>query len=196
MVQIDVRGKSCPYPVIMAKKEYEKGTETFSVLVDNKTAVENLMGFGSRYEMITSTQEKGADFEVAFFRSQDSVRGEPFPVPNQEKKTFAVFVGNDMIGEGAQELGETLLRMYFFTLAQEKIVPSAILFMNNGVKVPSSKGEVVDHLRSLQEMGTEILVCGACLNSYGLIDHLKVGKISNMMDIAGAMHRADKVITL
>ena len=39
---IDAKGKACPTPVIMAKKAISAGESTFTVLVDNTTAVENL----------------------------------------------------------------------------------------------------------------------------------------------------------
>ena len=45
-IMIDARGKSCPIPVIMAKKEADQGGRDFTISVDNKTAVENLMRFG------------------------------------------------------------------------------------------------------------------------------------------------------
>ena len=39
---IDARGKACPTPVIIAKKAISAGERTFTVLVANTTAVENL----------------------------------------------------------------------------------------------------------------------------------------------------------
>ena len=46
------------------------------------------------------------------------------------------------------------------------------------------------------EKGTKVLVCGTCLNYYEIKDELKVGQISNMYDILGAMQEVSKVITL
>ena len=51
-------------------------------------------------------------------------------------------------------------------------------------------------LKALEEKGTEVLVCGTCLDFYGLKDSLKVGEISNMYDILGRMQEVSKVITL
>ena len=44
--------------------------------------------------------------------------------------------------------------------------------------------------------GTEVLVCGTCLNFYGLTGSLQVGTVSNMYDILERMTRAPKVIML
>jgi len=69
--------------------------------------------------------------------------------------------------------------------------------MNDGVKLPAGEEQqVIDSLMTLSEKGTIVLVCGTCLNFYGIADRLKVGIVSNMYDILGAMQRADKVITL
>ncbi|WP_416366678.1 DsrE family protein [Muricomes intestini] len=54
----------------------------------------------------------------------------------------------------------------------------------------------MEHLKALEARGTEVLVCGTCLNFYNLADKLKVGTVSNMYDIAGAMQAVDKVISL
>ncbi len=40
--RIDAKGKACPMPVILAKKEIDGGCAAFVVEVDNETAVKNL----------------------------------------------------------------------------------------------------------------------------------------------------------
>ena len=50
--------------------------------------------------------------------------------------------------------------------------------------------------KALSDAGVEILVCGTCLNFYGLTDQLKVGTVSNMYDIVTRMQKAAKVISL
>ena len=73
----------------------------------------------------------------------------------------------------------------------------AVLFMNDGVKLTTGiEEQIVDNLNTLIEKGTKVLVCGTCLNFYGIKDACKVGTISNMFDILGAMQEVSKVITL
>ena len=55
---------------------------------------------------------------------------------------------------------------------------------------------VVESVRKLQERGSEVLVCGTCLDFYGIKGELLVGDVSNMYDILERMHEAAKVITL
>jgi len=105
-------------------------------------------------------------------------------------------MGKDHVGEGAQELGSNLAKMFFYTLSQEEDLPASILFMNGGVNLPTKDEQVIEHLKVLRDKGVEILVCGTCLDYYGLKDELKIGEISNMYEIAGRMFRASKVVTV
>jgi selenium metabolism protein YedF len=187
----------------MAKKEADQGGRDFTISVDNKTAVENLKRFGNNGGFDTVVVEKSRDdFSVRFLKSsvaEDSagVGGrKETGVVSGVKSSWAVFIGNEGIGNGDLELGTTLMKMFFFTLTQGSDVPSYVLFMNEGVKVPVGSQQAIEHLKVLAERGTKVLVCGTCLNFYGLSDSLKVGIVSNMYDIAEAMLNVDKVITL
>ena len=194
---IDARGKACPTPVIMAKKAISAGESTFTVLVDNTTAVENLKRLAANQGFDAAVTEQGGAFHLAFVRTgcaacEEAVNA-PLPAPGGD---WAVFVGRDIIGDGDRELGTNLMRMFFYTLAQGEDRPGAVLFMNAGVKLPTLDEQVVEHLKALSAVGVEILVCGTCLNFYGLTDQLRVGTVSNMYDIVTRMQKAGKVVSL
>lgn len=194
---IDAKGKPCPTPVILAKQAMAAGEHSFTVLVDNTTAVENLkrlagnQGFGAAV-----TQGEGV-FSVAFTRTgcaacEEAVSA-PLPAPGGD---WAVFVGRDIIGDGDRELGANLMRMFFYTLAEGDALPESVLFMNDGVKLPTLDDQVAAHVQTLTDRGVEVLVCGTCLSFYGLTDRLQAGTVSNMFDIVSRMQAAAKVITL
>ena len=194
---IDARGKACPTPVIMAKKAISAGESTFTVLVDNTTAVENLKRLAENQGFDAAVTEKEGEFGLAFTRTgcaacEEAVNA-PLPAPGGD---WAVFVGRDIIGDGDRELGTNLMRMFFYTLAQGEDKPGAVLFMNAGVKLPTLDEQVADHLKALSDSGTEILVCGTCLNYFGLTEQCKVGTVSNMYDIAGRLLTAPRVVTV
>ena len=194
---IDARGKACPTPVIMAKKAISAGESTFTVLVDNTTAVENLKRLAANQGFDAAVTEQGGAFHLAFVRTgcaacEEAVNS-PLPAPGGG---WAVFVGRDIIGDGDRELGTNLMRMFFYTLSQGEDKPGAVLFMNAGVKLPTLDEQVAEHLKALSAVGVEILVCGTCLNFYGLTDQLQVGTVSNMYDIVTRMQKAGKVISL
>lgn len=203
---IDAIGKACPMPVMLAKKELDKGCAELVVAVDNKIAVENLSRLAEKRGLLVEVLEKEGVFEVKLQASE----AEKMPQKQQSASTmkdlpvcgelgcgYAVFIGKDVVGEGERELGENLLKMAIYTLSQSEEVPASILFMNSGVKLPAGEEQqVIDSLKELVKKGTEVLVCGTCLNYYGLTEQLKIGTISNMYDILEKMQGAAKVITL
>ena len=194
---VDAKGKPCPTPVIMAKKAMAEGHDTFTVLVDNPTAVENLKRLADNQGFAVSVREEGGTYALDFAKGEGcSACEEAINAPLPAGGDWAVFVGRDIIGDGDRELGTNLMRMFFYTLAQEEDKPGAVLFMNAGVKLPTLDEQVAHHLKVLSDAGTEILVCGTCLNFYGLTDQLKVGTVSNMYDIVTRMQKAAKVISL
>ena len=192
---IDARGKACPAPVIMAKKAISEGCEELTVAVDNIAAEGNLKRLGNSLKLSVSSEKKEDGFYIRFSGKADM---------NDEKSAaavcgsgYVVFIGKDHIGEGEGELGKNLMKMALYTLAQSEDVPDSILFMNSGVTLPAGEEQqVTDSLKEFESKGTEILVCGTCLNYYGLSDSLKVGNVSNMYDILSRMQKASKVITL
>ena len=204
---IDAKEKNCPMPVIMAKKEIEGGNSSFVVEVDNNIAVQNLQKLANSQGFMSSIEESEGVFKVYFTKdSTNIIEKEKYEEVNEtsdemEKNkmqlgTWSVFIGKEIIGAGNEELGKSLMKMYFYTISEADKLPKSILFMNDGVKVPTLNEQAIEHLIDLEKKGIEILVCGACLNFYGLEEKLKVGKISNMYDITNSMQEASKVITL
>lgn len=195
---IDAVGKACPIPVIMTKKEIDNNEELIITKVDNKIAVENLKRLAASTEYSIEIKEEDGIFAVALSKECEACN-EILEQLDTKKKSplsdYVVFVGKEYIGEGSEELGKNLMRMFFYTLAESEDLPSSVLFMNGGVKLPALDDQVVEHLKKLQENGVNILVCGACLNFYAISDQLKVGAVSNMYEISEKMKQAGKVLT-
>ncbi|OOM14404.1 sulfurtransferase-like selenium metabolism protein YedF [Clostridium saccharobutylicum] len=201
---IDAKGKNCPIPVIMAKKEIDNGNENFIIEVDNKIAVQNLQRLANSQGLLSIVKEENELFKVIFsnYNSQNDECVECNEILSKiednknEISTWSVFIGKEIIGAGNEKLGKSLMKMYFYTISEGDDLPKSILFMNDGVKVITLNEQAIEHLKDLEEKGVEILVCGTCLNFYGLQEKLTVGKISNMYDITNSMKESSKVITL
>lgn len=204
---IDAKGKNCPIPVIMAKKEIDGGNNSFVVEVDNNIAVQNLQKLANSQGFKSEVKEDKENFKVCFSKDSGIADNEEECLECNEildkiednknsLGSWSVFIGKEIIGAGNEELGKSLMKMYFYTISEGEELPKAVLFMNDGVKVPTLNEQAIEHLKDLENKGVEILVCGACLNFYGLEEKLKVGKVSNMYDITNQMKEAAKVITL
>lgn len=204
---IDAFGLQCPKPLVLAKKELDAGCTDLAVQVDNETAVKNLTRLGGRKAMAVTVDVIEGGWLVSFAPGDGTQAVEPeIPQAAPAGSTcgpagcgYAVFVNHDQVGEGDPELGRNLVKMALYTLSESDEVPSSLLFMNGGVKLiagPDAEQQCVDNVKALEEKGTEVLVCGTCLNFFGLGDDLKVGEVSNMYDILSRMQEAAKVITL
>ncbi|MGL4606922.1 MAG: sulfurtransferase-like selenium metabolism protein YedF [Eubacteriaceae bacterium] len=196
---IDAIGKNCPIPVIMAKKEIDNKERNFSILVDNFVATENLKKLGQNNGYHVKIENKEPPYTLHFSKDPlfSSTLEDPLTTEVSQKPShWALFLGKDLIGEGDSALGESLMKMYFYTLTQSENIPEAILLMNNGVKLATINEQVIEHLKVLEEKGSQILVCGACLDFYQLSSQLKVGRVSNMFSINEVMVKVSKVITL
>ncbi len=198
---IDAKGKECPIPVIMAKKEIDNGNKNFTIEVDNNIAVQNLQKLANSQGLLLDIKEENNIFKIAFI-NKDNECIECNEILNElednknQTGTWSIFVGKEIIGAGNEELGKSLMKMFFYTIAEDTDLPKSILFMNDGVKVPTLNEQAIEHLKELEAKGVEILTCGACLNFYKLENELKAGKVSNMYDITKAMKESSKVITL
>ena len=184
-------------PVIMAKKEIDTGVKFFDVEVDNKIAVENLKKLANSQGFTTTIEENDGNFKVNFSNGCEECEEVLAKVEGKKPLgNWSIFINKEIIGAGNEELGQSLMKMFIYTISEGEDLPKSILFMNGGVKVPSLNEQGIEHLKVLQDKGVELLVCGACLNFYGLEDKLEVGKISNMYEITNAMKEASKVITI
>lgn len=191
-MRIDAAGKQCPIPVIMAKKELDAGEQDVEIIVDGPTQRDNLARLGDAVGRPITAEEFGDKLLVKFANGEtkkvEKVAG---------AETYAVFFNKDSIGTNESELGKNLAKMAIFTLSKSEQIPAYVLFMNEGVKLTTGvEPQIVENLNTLIEKGTKVLVCGTCLNFYGLKEEIKVGTVSNMYDILGAMQEVDKVIKL
>jgi len=107
-----------------------------------------------------------------------------------------VMISRDGMGSAELELRHKLLRIYLTMLKENGLVPGAICFYAEGVKMVVQGSPVLDLLRELEERGVHLIACTTCLQHYGLADQIKVGIVGGMHDIVLAQWAAEKVITL
>lgn len=190
---IDMRGKPCPLPVIEAKKALRgaRPGDRVRLLVDDDVARQNLqkMAEGLAHAFSYETTLDGdisIDIEVreAAATIRDDAGG------------LVVAVGRAVMGGGNDELGGMLLKSFIYSLTELEAPPELLLFFNDGVRLTTEGSAVLKDLLALAERGTRIESCGACLNFNKLTDKLRVGEITNMHAIVGAMAAARRLVTL
>ena len=190
---IDCKGLQCPVPVVKTKKYFdsiESGEST--IIVDNLVAKNNIVKLaeGSGYKSIVEEKEE------LYFIKITKEKCEEINVERKETKKFTLVVSTDKLGLGDDKLGEMLMKSYIFALSEADLIPNDLLFINGGVKLTIDDSPVLDSLNKLINRGTNILVCGTCLDFYNIKDKLSIGEITNMYTIVELMNNADNTIKL
>jgi len=179
----------------------EGGFNELVVIVDNKAAKENVSRFLKKSDAkIIRIETEGSKYhifaEVKDDMQVDEIKGEDYACDINPITGKTIFIASDAIGTGSDELGQKLMKAFLYTLTTFEQKPACLLFMNSAVKLCIEGSDSISNLKTLSDNGTEILVCGTCLDYYGITDKLQVGKISNMYDIAGHLNDDEKVIKI
>ncbi len=194
-VKIDARGLACPKPVILTKKEIDKGSKHIVTIVDNEIAKENVTKLISNMSFNFHVEKNDGDFFINFETDQTTNVNEAQMI-KPELDDLVLYVSSSVLGDGSKELGEALIKGYFYTLTEKQPYPKSILFLNTGVYLTCEMSPILEHLRLLESCGVEILSCGTCLDYYGLKTELAVGGVTNMYTIVETMNEARKTIKL
>lgn len=197
--KLDCRGLACPNPVLKTKQLIDRGdVSQLTVQVDNPAAKENVSRFLKRFGYQVQVSEQKGIFTVEGSRSAEAACEVFVDEPSGEasEQKIAVLVGTDRMGSGDDELGRKLIINFVSTLKEMGPELWRLIFLNAGVKLTIQQSPVLPTLRELQEAGIQILVCGTCLEHFGLLEQKLVGETTNMLDIVTALQLADKTITL
>lgn len=197
---LDCRNLPCPQPVLRTKELIEKNRpETFTVIVDNPAARENVTRFMQTQGYAVTESRDGALWRLAASRTGEAptqhadnvVKSLPCPV---DKEKILLVIPTNLFGSGDDDLGGRLMKNFLLTLPEMGESLWRIILLNGGVKLSITGSPVLEELRILQKQGVSILVCGSCLDFYGLMDQKAVGETTNMLDVVTSMQVADKVL--
>ncbi|HUU01558.1 MAG TPA: sulfurtransferase-like selenium metabolism protein YedF [Myxococcota bacterium] len=193
---VDCRGLGCPHPVLETKKALEDAAGSFVVIVDNEAACSNVTRFAESQGAGVSAERKGGEFRLIIKPGKNVPAPEPPPIVCESSgcgKTV-VFVSSEGMGRGDDELGSVLMAAFLDTLSQFKGKISHAIFVNGGAKLAVEGSPVLPQIRQLEQVGVEILVCGTCLNYFGIKDRLAAGNISNMYAIVETLTGASHIV--
>lgn len=198
---IDCKGLACPMPVIKTKKYFDlEDSKEALVIVDNEVAKNNILRLAKGINLNSSFIEEEGIYKIQLSRGE--IKDVQALKVNEGLDNISVpsaptiLVATNLLGNGDDKLGETLMKVYINTLAESEILPENLMFINGGVKLTCTGSDVLDSLNAMKEKGVNIISCGACLDFYNLKDELKVGEIGNMYQIIDLMNRSGNTIKL
>ncbi|MBF0474807.1 MAG: sulfurtransferase-like selenium metabolism protein YedF [Deltaproteobacteria bacterium] len=196
---IDCRGLACPQPVLETKACLETtDLAAFTVILDNEAARNNVGRFVTSQGHKIEEEVEAGIYRLRVIRSGapgQTTDSAPTPCVASHKPVLVIKIPSDKMGHGDDELGGILLRAFVKTIKDVTPQPKCLVMFNSGVKLAAVGSDVLAALQDLEKAGTEILVCGTCLDFYHLKTQLQAGRVSNMFEIMSAMAQADRVVS-
>ncbi len=199
-ITLDCKGLACPAPVLRCKEAVEKDApETLVVTVDNPAAKENVTRFLGMKGYAVEVADKAGEWVLTASRQGAPETASPAENPasspsgDQPGKTVA-FITSAVVGSGDDELGAKLMFNFLGTLPELGDELWRIILVNGAVKLAVPGDPAFDKLKALADAGVSILVCGTCLEFFGLLEKKGVGQTTNMLDVVTSLQLASKVI--
>lgn len=197
---IDTKGQTCPRPLIMMKEallETEEGAP-IQVITDNETSLKNLLTYLNDQGVSPSVESNGnihtisttspgskiADSDAAAYCETDVVN-----------TNYVVCLKSNLMGEGDPDLGKLLMETFVENLKLQTLLPTHVVLYNSGVKLAMKESPVCSSLSELEELGCRVMLCGTCIDFYGLQYEIGVGMISNMVSITETLAQTGHVLT-
>ncbi|WP_028574452.1 sulfurtransferase-like selenium metabolism protein YedF [Desulfonatronovibrio hydrogenovorans] len=197
---LDCQNLPCPQPVLKAKEVIEKDRpEKIRIIVDNDPALENVSRFLSHQGYsLEKPEKKDSVWIISAARSQqtESASKPSESIGESGSSRVVVLISQDKLGQGNDELGSKLMLNFLATLPEMGECLWKVVMVNSGVKLAVEGSQALESLLKLEKSHVQILVCGTCLEFFGLTQSRKAGLTTNMLDIVSAMNVADKIITL
>jgi selenium metabolism protein YedF len=203
---LDCQGLPCPQPVLRCKHLLDADRpERLTVLVDNPAARENVSRFLAAQGYAVNVEDRpGSAFAVIGERTaaaQAAGACEPCSVMSDEelartRQQTVVFITSDTLGQGDATLGAKLMLNFLATLPEMEGELWRIVLVNGGVRLTAEGSPALDKLVKLADAGVTVLVCGTCLEHYGMLDKKRVGETTNMLDVVTSLQLATKVIQI
>ncbi|MHC9543452.1 MAG: sulfurtransferase-like selenium metabolism protein YedF [Vulcanimicrobiota bacterium] len=188
-MDLDLKGLSCPGPVIETKKALEKlASGILTVTVDNETSRDNVARYARSQGCEVVIEGDAGEYRLV-------IRKEISQSASQEKTLkVAAYINSEFVGIGSNELGKILMRAFLKTVPEVTPSIDTIIFVNGGVRLTTEGSPLIDTLKELECNGREIISCGTCLDFFNLLDKVQVGKVSNMYEIMTVLAGSDRVV--
>ena len=217
--QIDLRGLTCPAPVLKTKALLDdQSVQRVDAFVDGEVNVNNLSRLARSLKMqvmsVSEEKDEGTCFKVTITRSSGEGTAaslnhnhavesastkhstiDQFSKTEKEKVGTVIFLSKDKFGDGDPEFSNTLISLFLQTAFASGHRPRAILLANTGVRLLDKKSSSYKVLEDFKSEGVEVLACGLCVEFYGLKEEIPTEQITNMFAIAEFLFAADKVLT-
>lgn len=204
-IELNCQNLPCPQPVLRCKRCLdEQSPASLVVVVDNQAARENVTRFLSTQGYAVQVDDTGG----GLWRLRGVKGNAPAPqaddceaceVMTEEQlrrmgEKVVVFLTSDVIGAGDDALGAKLMQNFLATLPELGAELWRVVMLNGAVRLSAADSPALPHLQRLEAAGATVLVCGTCLDHFGLLEQKAVGQTTNMLDVVTSLQLATKII--
>ncbi len=196
---IDTKGLRCPQPLIMLKEALQELNpgEQVTVYTDNDTSLKNLVTYLKDQHVVPKVTTEGNTHTIISDcpeSNQNLTDPESYCETTNSVNEYVVCIKSELMGEGDPELGKVLMQTFVDNLKLQEQLPTHLILYNGGVKLAMKQSPVCGSLSELEELGTRIMLCGTCIDHFGLQYEIGVGMISNMVVITETLATAKHVV--
>lgn len=191
MEYLDLKGLSCPAPVVETKKVVDAtSAEELRIELGKGAPHENVLRFLESCGYRVRTEQEQADsLTIRATKTGDS----SYRVDSAPGK-IVVLIDGETVGRGDETLGGVLMKSFLHTLKELKPLPWRLIFINAGVKLAGEESDYLPVLGELEGAGIEVLSCGTCLDFFKIKERLKAGRVTNMYEILSSLTSATTVL--
>ncbi|MCK4880239.1 MAG: sulfurtransferase-like selenium metabolism protein YedF [Bacteroidales bacterium] len=171
--------------------------EEIRVETDNDTSLKSLVTYLKDQGVEPEVTSVGAVHTLVAIKPEKDLAGtNPAIYYTTDLPTnYVVCIKGELMGDGDPELGRVLMETFVDNLKLQEQLPSHVVLYNGGVKLAMKQSPVCSSLTELEELGTRIMLCGTCIDHYGLQFDIAVGMISDMVAITETLAAAGHVVT-
>lgn len=179
-----------------ALTELEPGDE-LKVQTDNDTSLQNLLSYLKDQGVAPEVSSEGGVHTLIFTvpESDFSASNPAAYCSSGLPDDYVVCIKGELMGEGDPDLGKLLMETFVEHLKLQEQLPTHVVLYNSGVKLAMKSSPVCSSLTELEELGTRIMLCGTCIDHYGIQFDIGVGMISNMVVLTETLASAGHVVT-
>ena len=201
---VDCRTMPCPQPIIRLRELLtQSAPERLLTIVDNAPAVENVSRFLASKGYALEVEVHVDCWHIRATRTAEAEIPQTKTIPEQHRavpagtglKTLVLIIA-PVFGSGDDVLGIRLMKNFLATLPEFGEDLWRVVMLNGGVTLAAEGSPVLRELQILEESGVSILVCGACLDHFKLLEKKVVGETTNMLDVVTSIQLAEKVIRI
>lgn len=185
MKVIDAKELTPALSVIKIKEAVDSGEKEFSVLINDKDAVSEIVLYLKKQSFSFSLKEDAGAIHII---AKKALRDASI-YKQMSKKTTPVqpvlLLTSNKIGADSSGLGSQLMNEYFKAIAEEA-APTTLVLMNEAVKMAQNDSPMFNLLKNLEKSGTQILICELSVKHFDCLNKIGIGNLSTITEITKA----------